>query len=252
MEPRLKVYATGHVHSDIICAAFAEGCKGQLVPPLKLLNGPAAMYGILRGTAEIVKACEWLARDYYYIDHGYINAGHYDGYYRITLNGRQCSPNPRSNHSDDRWRKLGRPLRPWKRSGRNILVVPLTGAVAEFYRIDPVLWLETVVTEIASWTARPVVVKRKEEGEIDEYLRDAWCVVTHSSNLATDALLAGVPVIALGESAARTCSWHWRNIEQPEWIEREWWMHEIAYNQFTLAEMRDGGAWKILQRSAGN
>lgn len=246
MSEKIKTYATGHQHSNVICAAFNEGCKGQLVPPLKLLNGPAAMYGILRGTDKIIKACEWLNRDYYYIDHGYINAGHYDGFYRISVNARQCNPHPHKKRPDDRWRKLNRELRPWKRSGKSILVVPLTGHIAEFYQINPREWLEQVTSEVSLWTERPIVIKPKDEGEIHDYLKDAWCVVTHSSNVAVDALLEGVPAVVLGESAAKPVSWEWANIEKPEWIEREWWVHELAYNQFTLSEMRDGTAWRLL------
>src|SRR3990167_3230049 len=258
----IKCYATspthdndqGFRHSRTIMAAFSEGCKGQVVPPTKLFDGPAALYGILRGTGEIIRHCEWVGRDYYYIDHGYLKPGHYDGYYRVTKNARQADiPDPREFvYPADRLKKVGVDVRPWKRTGRNVLVIPVTGAVGEFYGINPDQWLRVVTDEITSHTARPIEVKHKGIGAIDEAMKDTWCVVTHSSNSAVDALINGVPVITLGESACETMSWEFKDIEHPWWPERELWLQALAYSQFTLSEMRNGTAWKILNHERGS
>ena len=254
----IKCYSTspisnddqGFRHSRTIMAAFAEGCRGQVVPPTKLFDGPAAMYGILRGTGEIIRQCEWVGRDYYYIDHGYLKPGHYDGYYRVTKNARQADiPDPKEYiFPPDRLKKTGVEARPWRRSGKNILVIPVTGAIGEFYGINPDRWLGVVTDEVANHTDRPIEVKHKGLGAIEESLKDTWCVVTHSSNTAVDALVNGVPVIVLGESACELMSWGFGDIETPYWPERELWLQALAYQQFTLSEMRNGTAWKILQR----
>lgn len=241
----IKVYITGHQHSNVIGHAFAEGCKGQVVPPHNLLPGKAAFYGILRGTGEILKQCEWVHRDYYYIDHGYFLPGHYDGYYRITHNGRQCSGY--GERPPDRWESLNIGLRPWRRKGKHILICPLTGAIGDFYQIDPDRWLQTISGEISRFTDRPIVVKPKTQGDLRESLKDCWCLVTHSSNAAVDALLEGVPVITLGESACQPVSWDFETIENSVWPDREPWAYNLAYNQFTLDEMRNGAAWGILE-----
>lgn len=260
-EVSVKCYATssegendqGFRHSRVIMAAFSEGCKGQIVPPTKLFDGPAAMYGILRGTAEIIRQCEWIGRDYYYIDHGYLKPGHYEGYYRVTKNARQADiPDQREYiYPPDRLKKMGIELRPWRRVGERILVIPITGAVGQFYGINPESWLRVVTDEITSHTDRPIEVKPKGVGNIDEALKDTWCVVTHSSNTAVDSLVNGVPVITLGESACETMSWDFKDIETPWWPERELWLQALAYHQFLLSEMRNGTAWKILNHERG-
>ncbi len=241
-------YTTDHQHSKVIMSAFAEGCKGRIVPPAQLLDGPAAMYGILRGTGEILKQCEWVQRDYYYLDHGYFKAGHYNGFYRVTKNGRQADlPDEREyRYPDDRFRKLGLPLAGWRKSGRHIVVIPLTGAVANFYGINPDQWLRTVTTELSRHTSRPIVVKPKGDGDIRDSLKDCWALVTHSSNSAVDAIADGVPSVVLGESACEAVSWTFEDLEKPWWPERECWVNALAYHQFTLDEMRNGTAWKIL------
>jgi len=241
-------YTTDHQHSKVIMSAFAEGCKGRIVPPTQLLEGPAAMYGILRGTGEILKQCEWVQRDFFYIDHGYFKPGHYEGFYRVTKNGRQADLPDQGEYvyPENRWKDLNLGLSPWRKDGRHVLVIPLTGAIAGFYGINADQWLRTVTTEISRNTSRPIVVKPKGEGEISDALRDCWCVVTHSSNSAVDALLAGVPAVVLGESACETVSWVFEDIEKPWWPPRERWCHALAYHQFRLDEMRNGTAWRIL------
>ena len=242
--PQFNVYATGHEISNIVCAAFAEGFDGRIVPPNRLLEGPAAMYGILRGTGEIIHQCQWINRDFYYIDHGYFRRGHYEGFYRITKNALQqhvLGPAP-----DDRFRSIEENVRPWKRTGKSILVIPLTDAVGVFRGVDSAQWENAVVNEISLHTDREIRIKKKHEGDLKKELEDCWCVVTHSSNTAIVALLQGIPVITLGESAAAPVSWKFEHIENPWWPDREPLFHWLAYQQFTLDEMRDGTARRLL------
>lgn len=242
----MKVYVTDHPHSRIVCKAFADGCGARMVSADRLLDGPAAVYGILRGCGEIIERCQWVGRDFYHIDHGYIGRGHYDGYYRITKNGLQCEIKDNSDFSKDRWEKLGVPIRPWRRTGRKVLVAPISGAVGSFLGIDPFRWSDAVVQEIRLHTDRPVEIKQKHEGSIEGALEDCWCLVTHASNSAVDALLLGVPAVVLGRSAVRVLSWNFENIEKPFWFDREPLFWALANNQWTLDEMRSGLAWSML------
>jgi hypothetical protein len=219
--------------------AFAEGCGGQIVPPVTLLGGAAAMYGVLRGCGEIIRNCVDVGRDYWYIDHGYMGPsrhtqGEFGGNYRVVFNARQTRP----KGSDGK--RFRAEIRPWRRRGRHILVIPLTKAISDFYSMPQRDWLETVIREIAGYTDRPIRIKEKGEGNIKEALKDCWCLVTHSSNTAVDALLEGVPVITLGESAVAGLSWKFGHIENPHWPDRETVLWGLADNQFTLDEMRSG------------
>lgn len=240
-----KVYDTGHHHSKVLCRAFAEGCKGSLVPPNGLLDGPAVVYGILRGCGEIIKQCEWINRDYYHIDHGYFLRGHYRGYYRITRNGLQC--HGYGVFPSSRWESLHYPMKTWRREGRSVVICPISPMVCEFRGIDGEKWLEAVISEVSGYTDRPIIVKRKDGSSLSEALKDAWCLVTHTSNAAVDAIVSGIPAIVLGPSACRPVSWTWENIESPVWPDREEWAHCLAWNQFTIEEMKSGFAWECLK-----
>jgi hypothetical protein len=224
----------------MVMAAFAEGCGGQMVPPVALLDGDAAMYGILRGTGEIYKKAIRAGRETYYLDHGYVGFSHQGGYYRIARNGRQSVIDPEHDWPSDRFETLGVELKPWRKDGKSILVIPLTDAIAGFYGLDANKWLGGTVSELTRHTDRPILTKPKGEGEILRALQDVWCVVTHSSNVAVDSLLQGVPVVALGESIAQPLSWSYADIEKPHWPEREKWAHGVAWQQWTLQEMRRG------------
>lgn len=232
----MNVYATNHVHSRVVCNAFAKGSNGKIVSPGPLLEGPAMVYGILRGCGEIVKQCEWVNRDYTYVDHGYFKRGYYDGYFRVCRNGLQakiCDDFP-----PDRWEDLGVGLRPWNRTGRHILVCPISNYLGRFLGIDAEKWTETVVKEISRHTDRPIVVKHKDGNPLP--LKDAWCLVTYTSNASVDAIISGVPVVVLGDHPAKELSWSWEDIESPKWPEREPWCWNLAHHQFTLKEIARG------------
>ena len=240
---RPTVYVTEHQHSQIICRHFAQGCEGSLAPATHLRAGPAAVYGLLRGCGEIVRACDWVGRDYYHIDNGYFRPGHYDGYFRVTLNALQKAPDAASS---DRWERLGTEFRPWRRSGKSILVVPPSEFVAKWHNIDLPRWNAAVCGEIERYTERPVYMK-PEKGRMDEALENVWCVVTFNSMAALHALREGIPVITLyPDHVAGPVSWSLEDIEDPVWPERDPWAFGVAYQQFTLEEMASGEAWRIL------
>lgn len=239
-----KIYVTEHPHSKVISAAFSQGSGASMVPPVKLHNGPAIVYGILRGCGEIIRQCQWVGRDYYHIDHGYFLRGHYDGYYRITHNDLQTDGY--GKHSPKRWERLKLSLRPWKKTGKCIVLCPLSKIGGDFQHIDPEKWTEAVIGELSLYTDRPIIVKFKDSKPLSRVLDDAWCLITHSSNAAVDAVIAGVPVIALGHSACKPISWEFCDIESPHWPERDQWAWNLAANQFTLEEMKSGEAWEAV------
>jgi len=211
-----------------------------------LLAGPAVVYGILRGCGAIIHQAQWIGRTFYHIDHGYFGRGHYEGYYRISADGLQCRISDLSDFGSARFERLEIRPRPWARSGRKILVAPISQAVGEFLGIDTHRWLETVIREIKSHTDRPIEIKQKHEGDIRAVLEDTWCLVTHASNAAIDALVAGIPVIALGHSAVAHISWRWENIEKPIWYDREPLFWALAHHQWRIEEMKSGEAWTTL------
>lgn len=238
----IHCYATNHEHSRVVCHAFAEGQEAKIVPPGQLFPGPAFVHGILRGCGDIMRQCEWVGRDCFYCDHGYFNRGYYEGHFRIVRNERQTVL-PNGNWGDftpERWESLGIKLEKWQKTGENVLICPISRYVGDFLGIDPKKWTETVIAELSRHTDRPILVKPKDGIPLERAMKDAWCLVTHSSNAAIDAVVAGVPVVTLGVSAAQPVSWSMKDIETPHYPERDRWAHVLAHHQFTLDEMRRG------------
>lgn len=241
----IHCYATNHEHSRVVCSAFAQGHEAKIVPPAQLLDGPAFVHGILRGCGDIMKQCEWIGRDYFYCDHGYFNRGYYEGHFRIVRNERQTPldgsyMSAAIEFTSKRWGSLGINLQEWQKTGKNVLICPISRYVGDYLGIDAAQWTKTVVAELSRHTDRPIAVKPKDGIPLETALKDAHCLVTHSSNAAIDAIVAGVPVITLGVSAAQPVSWSFEDIEAPHYPEREPWAHVLAHHQFTLDEMRRG------------
>lgn len=268
------VYLTPHILSQKIAGAFAQGCGGKTVqlPPAMaergydfiestrklmeqgfIVTGPMAAYGILRGCGELIAGAESMKHDYWHIDNGYVRqsnheAGLLDGYYRVTKNGFQttdCEDRPPDRWNDTRVNVIGL----WNKKGNDILVIPPSRFVAEYQRLDPELWLKQVDAEIKKRTDRPIRVKAFKGG-LKDILPTVHCVVTHESMAALHAMIGGTPAIALGDHCIGELSWKWENLEYPNYFDRgrvnrlcNW----LAYNQFTLDEIRSGKAWGMLR-----
>ena len=255
-EARLKVYQTSHQISKKVCAAFAIGCNGELVSAMdvNLLPGDAAMYGILRGTEEIIKECEDNSRDYYYIDLGYFDRSthtnnSYMGYYRVTKNANQCNiDKPATNEAVNRWENLNIKMKPWKKDGLSIVVCPLSRFVGEFLGIKPSEWLRQTIDEIVMYTDRPVILKPKDSDQtLAMTLKSAHCIVAYNSNVLVESVLNGIPVFNTGPSCVAPVGLSdLRKIENPITPNRGEWAANLAANQWTLNEMRNGKCWEDL------
>ena len=189
LQAALNVYTTNHIHSQVICKAFADGHNGKIVPPTVLLDGPGMVYGILRGCAEIIKVSGWTKRRLFYVDHGYLERGYYEGYFRVCGSGLQSSGD--GDYKPDRFENTGTKIRPWNRTGRHVIVCPISKYLGDFLGIDQKKWTEAVVRELAKFTDRPIIIKEKDGSPLP--LKDAWCLVTYTSNAAVDAVVSGIP-----------------------------------------------------------
>ena len=149
----------------------------------------------------------------------------------------------------DRLETLGVFIKSWRKTGRNVIVCPISSAVGEFYGIKPSLWLKLVIEEIQRYTDRPVVIKPKDsDSTLWSVLLDAWCIVAYNSNAALEAIVNGVPAFVLGPAASRgMAETSLSKIETPKYPEnRELWLCGLSYQQWTLDEIRAGKCWEWL------
>lgn len=68
------------------------------------------------------------------------------------------------------------------------------------------------------------------------------------SNIAVDAVIAGIPVFCTGPCAGLTMGLSdLSKIESPVRPEREQWLYTLAANQWTFEEMKRGELWNVIQ-----
>lgn len=87
--------------------------------------------------------------------------------------------------------------------------------------------------------------------KLNVLLPDCRALVTHGSNAAVEAVIAGVSAIVLSENACAAdivAEKRVENVLQPYFPDdgkRLQWLCDLAYLQFTLTEVKNGTAWEI-------
>jgi len=225
--------------------AFANGSGGRVDFGTTLLPGPLAMFGSSERWPLLQEAISD-GREWFYGDHAYF--GRFE-YYRVTRNNYQHDGT--GKHKQDRFKMFGRPVQPWRKEGRDILICPNSQVYYGLFGMNVDVWLKDVTDTLKQHTDRPLVVRwKKDDIPITKALKDAWAVVAFTSASAIDGLLAGVPCFVTGEFAApyRMGTPDLRRIESPVYPQdREQFMWNLAYQQWTLAEISNGVAWRALR-----
>ncbi|CAN7243274.1 hypothetical protein LJR016_000886 [Devosia sp. LjRoot16] len=200
-------------------------------------------------------------------------------YFRVAVGGALgddadfCS----AGSPPDRWetqrRELGLKLAPYRQQGQHVLILGQVGRDASLRGLDIAAWLGETARAVRQRTARPILVRLHPsmrwrdreralaacagidglsispiESSFAADVRNAWTCVTYSSGGAVDALLAGVPPICLSPAslAYALCSQSLDDIDAPLEPDRTQFFCDLAYSQWTPAEMSDGTAWRHL------
>lgn len=151
----------------------------------------------------------------------------------------------------------------WRQRGR-VMIVGLGPKTREQYGLREGEWERGTLSKIkAAWPSARVVLRPKPgvpfvnigipvvEGPIEDELMGAHAVVCRHSNVAVDAIKAGVPAICEAGAAAAICPSRIDGIEDIVPIERarrEDFLNRLAWYQWTAAECWAGHAWPALLR----
>lgn len=155
------------------------------------------------------------------------------------------------------------------RGGERILILGSSGKFHLTHHLtEPQAWTRDVVGVLRDFSDREIVYRPKpswkyaepiegtifdhgEKTPVADALRHAWCAVTYGSIACVDAILAGVPVICLGNAvAAPISSTSLADVETPLWAEkdaREQWFANLMYCNFKPAEIASGFAWHEMK-----
>ncbi len=171
------------------------------------------------------------------------------------------------NSPPDRWEQFEDLLKPWKPGKKYVLVMGQMPGDASVAHIDIRSWVRQTIFDLQAdghtvahrphpLDKSPHLVGGTEvlRGDLAEVLAGASCVVTYSSTSGVDAVLAGIPTIAMDpRSMAYPVSRHSFN-EAPKRKEpkdRLQWAYNLAYCQWSMEEIESGLAWEHLKNGPG-
>lgn len=235
-------------HGEAIIAGFGAQAVSMSGPLLG--RGYLHLIGGMQfGSFEILQAVRASGEPYVFFDRAYFGGGPGTNLLRAVRNGYQknwVDPRP----GDNRLRRFGVTLQPWRGGGKHILLVPPSEPVARQFGL--VEWEDHMIAALNAVTARRVWVSRlkRDPTPLNLRLRDCWCVVTYTSNVAVDAIVAGVPAICSPLAAAAPVAGALDKLEEcveaPPRPAREAWAASLAWGQFNLAEIAGGVARRVV------
>ncbi len=259
------VYDTGHLSSMIVCGALAKGFGADVMPspwprPLKL---PAMFYGRDRGTLEIMRDAVGRRKDWFMCDNGYMGAQQYEGYYKLSRNGFQCDGLGEPDEARlatlvDDLKLVIKPKWRAQKSRGHILICPPIVDYERVHWFSHTHWLRNTQKTLRKAHTRREVRLRYKPGDprdtqgrtLSEDFSACHAVVTIDSNIAVEAIIAGIPVFCMGTSPATVLgNTDIRMIDDPNRSgDREEWLAILAANQWTLNEIREGAACEMMTR----
>lgn len=195
---------------------------------------------------------------YAYADLGYWNR---EAYYRFAVNDWSPERYVRQGLPAMRFERLGLRIKPWRTGGREVVVAGSTAKACADHGIAYQAWERQVIAQLQD-CGRPIAYRPKpndlaagpiagaalDRRPVSEMLASAYAVVTHHSNTAVDALLAGIPVHCETGAAAVFSVPLDKIMDAPLLEGREQFLFDVAWLQWTLEEMRTGECWKHLRQ----
>lgn len=219
------------------------------------------------GHPELFEAYRAAGKHFVYVDLGWWDRKPegmvMEGYHKVCVDAREPTAYFRRNSPPDRFARFKFPVKQWRMSGDHILLAGMSEKSAGTRGFKPYEWELAALAEIRRATDRRVLYRPKPSwihampiascdwspptDDIQTALAGAWAVVTLHSNVAVDALLAGIPVHVI-EGVASGFSTPINMIEVPSTPDgREQLLADIAYCQFNTCEMRSGECWRYLK-----
>lgn len=241
---KICVWRTRHEIADTVANAINDGSQNRdlYLDTDEILPDEADVhigYGILRGMDNVFRVCQKAGKPFIHIDRGYWKPGHYDGYYRVSLNGTQQTFGFDKLEPDyERWDKLGIDVLPRHVGEHRTLVCPPTQHVQDFFNRT----LNGVIPGDRS-TIRP----KGSEDPIDWKKYDL--LYTFNSSVGWEALRQGIEVVS---DPTHSIVGAYQNLfDKPLHVDveaRRKLFAIMANLQLTLEEMRSGKLWMLVEK----
>jgi len=213
-----------------------------------------------------------LSRRAVYIDLGYWgrrDGGRFLGFHKISVDARHPTAYfQRRSHDSSRIEALGQAMEEWRGPGRHILLAGMGPKAALVEGFPQNGWERDAIAQIRKVSDRPIIFRPKpsdagaqpvagttfdrtfKTGPLAPLLENCHAIVTHHSNVGVEALQAGVPVFTAEGVALPLGLADLSRIEtpkQPSDAERMQWLADVAWCQWSVAEMAEGLPWRHLK-----
>ena len=269
MTPReYKNFSKDTLKNKSIEELIVLGSNDKCTRDRGVLDKPLIIRGISQG--KHIHRCIQNNRDFYYTDTGYlanhIGPGNLTGvkiWHRIVKNDlqhhvvRSCPP--------DRWQTLVKQdkrleWRGWKNYASKILLVVPNSKSCLHYGIDIDVWKNKTIEDIKKFSNLPIEIRykgsRRERNNgytiYDAFDSGTYATVTLNSIAALESVLYGIPAfVSVPCAATPLASTDLSQLANPFRPSTDLIMqqcHSLAYGQFSLQEIYDGTAWKLLQK----
>ena len=255
----IDLITTGSDHQTKAMEALSKG-----------IDDKTNIINVNRLSATIAETCVcWgvrhmaLLKPYYkkivVVERGYFNDRM--TYYSLGIGGLNghADFNNKNSHAD-RWLKNGPDIKQWKSGGDYYLVMGQVDGDQSIKGVNMNNWYRKIADELMEKTDKPVYYRahplsrkyidclQTMDGDLDTALINACGVITYNSNSGVDAILAGVPTMTQDRGAmAYSIAAH--NVNQLidfDYPDRDQWLYNLAYTQWTLKELENGTAWNHL------
>lgn len=269
---RLAWHQRPHLERKLeIAHAFAQGLSGD--DTLRIVHGfdgvdPLADGLVLFGIGGIAKSI-WQAylcagKKLILIDKGYSRR---TGHWRVSVNAFQPLSYLQQSRPADRFDRLGITLAPYAQTGEAILFDGASQKYCDWQCLGPMdVWGEIMADRIRRNTSREIIYRPRPThneaigvrgatlsvGPLDDDFARAAVVASYGGNIGWDAVVAGIPHFAIGDSIATPVSeTSWPAVGRPyipTEAAREQWCADVAWCQWTLEEFASGEAWKEIRK----
>ena len=175
---------------------------------------------------------------------------------------------PDGNNNSDRAEQLGLKLKPWNTDGSKIVICTQHDKSQQWEGMPPIQqFVSDMIRGVQMWTDIEIVVRphprckinipgievqapKQIPGTYDDFdlqFEDVYAVINWSSNPATQAVMNGIPVFTGQSSLAWDMSMKsLTNINNPLMPDREQWLNNLAYTEWSVPEISQGTPIKHL------
>lgn len=187
--------------------------------------------------------------------------------WRVGINGVNGAAEFGSRGQDQqRADALGLELKPWTNKGDHIVIATQHYNSQQWAGQPPVQqWIQDCVDQIRQHSSRPIIVRSHPRAAItlsipgvtlqapnhindtydcydfQEVLDRAWAVINWNSNPGVESIINGVPAFVGPTSlAVPVANLDFSQIETPRRPDRQQWLNDLAYTEWTVEEIALG------------